>query len=93
MDDRMMDPGMARVIECFPEHVAAIRDRFHADESFREMCGDYAETLEALERWQASQRPQKAARIEEYRELARALEIEIVAALGLPAQDAKDDLT
>ena len=41
-------------------------------------------------RWQhcsggeASSGPHKAARVEEYRELARALEIEIVAALGLP---------
>jgi hypothetical protein len=89
----MMDTGMARVVECFPEHAAAIRDRFHADPNFREMCGDYAETLQALERWQASTGPQTAARIEEYRELAKALESEIVAALGLPAQDTKDDLT
>jgi hypothetical protein len=93
MDDGMMDRGMARVIESFPEHAAAILDRFHADQSFREICGDYAETRDALERWQASSSPQRMARIEEYRELARALEIEIVAALGLPAQDTKDDLT
>jgi hypothetical protein len=52
-----MDSGMARVIERFPEHAASIRDRFRADHSFREMCGDYAETLEALERWEASSRP------------------------------------
>jgi hypothetical protein len=82
-----MDPGMARVIECFSEHAAAIRDRFHADQSFREMCGDYAETREALERWQASSGPQTAARIEEYRELARALEIEIATALRLTPRD------
>ena len=82
-----MDPGMARVIECFPEHAASIRDRFHIDRSFREMCADYAETLEALQRWQASSSPHKAARIEEYRELARALEIEIATALRLPIED------
>jgi hypothetical protein len=80
----MMDPGMARVLGCFPEHAASIRARFGADQSFREMCGDYTEALEALERWQASSSPHKAARVDEYRELARALEIEIVAALGLP---------
>ena len=79
-----MDCGVARVIERFPQHAASIRDRFHADQSFREMCGDYAETLEALQRWQASSAPHQAARIEEYRELARALEIEIAAALRLP---------
>ena len=79
-----MDSGMARVIERFPEHAASIRERFHADESFREMCGDYAETVAALERWRASSSPHRAARVEEYRELASALEVEIVAALGLP---------
>jgi hypothetical protein len=87
MENVMMDSGMARVIECFPKHAASIRDRFHADQSFREMCGDYAETLGALERWQASSGPQKAARVEEYRELARALESEIATALRLPIQD------
>jgi hypothetical protein len=84
MDDGMIDSGMARVVERFPDHAAAIRDRFHADPSFREMCGDYAETREALQRWEASSGPHKAARVEEYRELARALEIEIVAALRVP---------
>jgi hypothetical protein len=79
--------GVARVIECFPEHAASIRERFHDDQSFREMCGDYADALEALQRWQASDSPQKAARVEEYQELARALEIEIASALQLPIQD------
>jgi hypothetical protein len=79
-----MNFGMSRVVERFPEHAASIRDRCRADQSFREMCGDYAETMAALQRWEASSDPHKAARVEEYRELARALEIEIVAALGLP---------
>jgi hypothetical protein len=79
-----MDSGMARVIQCFPEHTASIRRRFHGDPSFREMCSDYAEALEALRRWQASDDLRKSARIEEYRELANALEIEIVTALRLP---------
>jgi hypothetical protein len=82
-----MDSGMARVIECFPEYAASIQDRFHTNQTFRDMCGDYAETLEALQRWQASDSPQKAARVEEYQEIARALEIEIATALRLPTQD------
>ena len=80
----LTDSGMGRLIERFPELATAIQDRFHDDPSFREMCGDYAETLEALERWQASSSPHKAARVQEYRELARALEIEIATALRLP---------
>jgi hypothetical protein len=51
------------------------------------MCGDYADALEALQRWQASDSPQQAARVEEYQELARALEIEIATALRLPTED------
>jgi hypothetical protein len=88
-----MDAGMQRVIERFPKQAASILDLFQADHSFRDICGDYADTLEALERWQASSGPHKAARIEEYQELARELESEALAALGLPPQDAKDDLT
>ena len=90
MEDGMRDSGMARVIECFPEHAAAIRDRFHVDQSFREMCGDYADTLEALQRWEASSGPHKAARIEEYQELARALEI--ATTLRLTPYDTEDHL-
>ena len=82
-----MDAGMQRVIERFPRHAASIRELFHADQSFREMCSDYTETLEALQRWQASEGSQKTARVEEYRELAEALEIEIATALRLPTKD------
>jgi hypothetical protein len=88
-----MDAGMQRVIERFPKHAASIRERFHDDQSFREMCSDYADTLEALQRWEASSSPYKVARVEEYQELARELESEVLAALGLPPQAAKDDLT
>jgi hypothetical protein len=80
-----MDCGLADVMERFPEHATSIQARFHADQRFREMCSDYADTLQALQRWQASRGPHKAARIEEYRELARALEIEIVTTLQSPA--------
>lgn len=79
-----MDPGMEHVVDRFPELAASIQDRFHDDQSFREMCSDYAETMAALQRWQASAAPQKAARVAEYGELVRELEAEIVAALQLP---------
>ena len=88
-----MDRRVKCVIDRFPEHAASIQDRFHDDRTFQEMCGDYAETLEALQRWQASDSPQRAARIEEYRELAEGLETEIVTALRLPTQGEMGDLT
>jgi hypothetical protein len=90
MRQERMDPGLRSVIERFPELAPSIRACFHDDQSFQEMCSDYAEALGALQRWQASDSPQKAARIEEYRELAVALESEIVAALRLPTPP-KDD--
>ena len=76
--------GLQRVIDRFPQLAASIRDCFDNAQSFRDMCGDYAEALEALQRWQASDSPLRAARIEEYRELAEALESEILAALPAP---------
>ena len=93
MASERMDPGIEQAIERFPELAAPIRDRFRDDPSFREMCGDYAEALDALQRWETSDGPQREARIEEYQELIRGLEIEIVTALRLPIQDIKDDHT
>jgi hypothetical protein len=90
MKEVQMEYGMARVIGCFPEHAASIRDRFRADRSVREICGDYAETAAALQRWEASSGPHKAARIEESRELAAALEVEIATALRLQPPDTED---
>jgi hypothetical protein len=82
-----MDGGLQRVIARFPQLAASIRDCFGDHQSFRDMCHDYAETLEALEQWQASDSSLRAARIEEYRELAGALEVEILAALSARPKD------
>ena len=60
---------------------------------FADMCGDYAETLKALQQWEVSSGPHKAARIEEYRELAEALESEILSALRVRPQGTKDGPT
>jgi hypothetical protein len=87
-----MNCGLQRVIERFPQLAASIQDRFQDDEGFREMCRDYADALEALQRWEASDSPQRAARVEEYRELARALEVEIATALRLPPPDTEERL-
>jgi hypothetical protein len=80
-----MESGMAQAMDRFPERAMSIRARFRADQRFREMCGDYAEALQALQRWRASSGPHRAARVEEYRELAEGLELEIVTALRSPA--------
>ena len=79
-----MDDGLQRVIDRFPQLAASIRKCFDGDQSFRDMCGDYAEATEALRRWQASDSPRRISRIEEYGDLATALESEILAALSAP---------
>ena len=79
-----MNCGLPRVIERFPQLAASIQDRFQDDEGFREMCRDYADALEALQRWEASDSPQRAARVEEYRELD--------AELRLPPPDTEERL-
>ena len=84
MGRERMEWGMARVVARFPEHAASIQTRFREDPSFREMCSDYAEALEALQRWEACDAPQQSDRIEEYQGLAKALEIEMVTSLRLP---------
>ena len=93
MEREFTDFGMERLIRRFPDLATSIQERFHDDPSFREMCSDYGETLEALQRWQASDDPQKAARVEEYRELAEGLELEIVTALRSRPPGTKRDLT
>lgn len=84
--------GLERLIKRFPELATSVQDRLHDDPSFREMCSDYAETLEMLQRWHTSDDPHRAARIEEYRALAEGLEIEIVTALRPPTPGSKHDL-
>jgi hypothetical protein len=82
----LAESGMERLIERAPELATSIQGRFRDDPSFREMCSDYAEALKTLQRWQASDDPQRAARVEEYQQLTRALEIEIATALRLPTE-------
>jgi hypothetical protein len=79
-----MNGGLQRVIDRFPQFAASVSDRFGGDQSFRDMCSDYAETMEALQRWEASDSSQRESRVAEYGELAEALESEILAALSAP---------
>ena len=88
-----MDARMQRVIERFPQLTDSIKDRFYDDRCFQEICTDYTEALEALERWEVSQDLQRTSRVAEYRELVEELATEILTALRLPTQATKDDLT
>ena len=84
-----MGNGLQRVIDRFPQLAASIRDCFDGDQNFRDMCEDYAEAIEALRQCQASDRPRRQPHIEEYGDLAKALESEILAALSAPPKQPK----
>jgi len=51
------------------------------DPSFRAICEDYGAAVEALRRWEASGAAGSRARVDEFRQLVRDLEVEIRAAL------------
>ncbi len=81
-------PGVTRqVIARFPAHELAIERLARRSESFREMCEEYADGIEALERWQRAALPK--ASLDELGGLLADLEAEILAALE---QDARAGL-
>jgi hypothetical protein len=87
-----MDARMRRVIERFPHLSAAVEERFYDDRRFQEICTDYAEALEVLRNWEASQDPARAFRLAEYRRLTEELATEILSALRSPIGDTNDGL-
>jgi hypothetical protein len=61
----------------FPDHVWTIRQLHRRDGEFRSLCEDYGEALRALEHWKRFGVPSDK-RVEEYRELAKDLEDEVL---------------
>ena len=55
------------------------------DARFRELCRDFDDCVEALERWKASTELEAGVRTEEYRELLAALQTEIERYLNMRA--------
>jgi hypothetical protein len=68
-----------RVVARFPDHELAIERLVRSSESFKEMCEEYDEGIEALERWQQAARPQTE--LAELRDSLADLEAEMLAAL------------
>ena len=68
-----------RVVARFPGRELAIERLVRSSESFREMCEEYNEGVEALERWQQVARPQ--AELAELGNSLADLEAEILKAL------------
>ena len=72
--------GVTRhVVARFPAYELAVERLFRSSESFREMCDEYNDGIEALERWRRAARPR--AELEELKGLLTDLEAEILATL------------
>ena len=76
MSERKDHEPLHQVSARFPKSKTTIRKLFHEDEQFRELCGDYAECMDVLDRLH---RGQGAAdeRLEQYCELRVNLEQEL----------------
>jgi hypothetical protein len=68
-----------RVIARFPDHELAIERLVRSSGSFRSMCEEYTDGIEALERWQQEKRPQ--AQLAELKDSLEDLEAEMLEAV------------
>ncbi len=75
-------PAVSRsVVARFPEHELAIERLFRQSETFRSMCEDYADGVDAIRFWQDRDHPRAALKVAELRDCVADLEAEIVRAL------------
>jgi hypothetical protein len=72
-----MDEGLVAAVRRFPDRRRAVEALAAADESFREICADFAEAQAALRRWRASASLARDRRCAEYEELVESLADEI----------------
>jgi hypothetical protein len=77
-----MSAKTRHVLDKLPQHALAVCERMIVDRDFRSLCEDYGDACEALRRWQISDDRRRQERIEEYQELLRDLEREILRELS-----------
>ena len=70
--------SLSLVLERFPDHTDKIKRLFRQDKTFQAQCEDYRQCYKALEYWNRSDTQNGPARREEYEELLKALELEIL---------------
>ena len=73
---------MRYVLERYPEASHEIRARAISDPGFRSTCEDYGKCVQALEHWRQTRDSQSRSKADEYRDLCRRIEAEIVEALS-----------
>ena len=77
-------PDLTRVLDLFPEKSVAVRERFLRDESFRELCEDYALARDSLDRFEALPDADRRPEVPDYRTVISELEKEIAVMLADP---------
>ena len=70
------------VFERFPEQKTQIWRLMLNNPEFRTICSDYGRCIEAEEYWDRSNDPNANVKVQDYRYLSKALEKEIIEALG-----------
>ena len=90
-----MDEGLAAAARRFADRRRAVEALAAADESFRELCADFAEAQAALRRWRASASASAARerRCAEYEELVEGLAHEIATYLDAAETGSPDVAT
>ena len=76
--DETQRRGLARLMLRWPSARPELLRRVSEDTTFADLCGAYDEACQAAERWSRSPAPNAAARADEYGELARETEQDIL---------------
>lgn len=74
-------PQIADLLKRFPLGELAIRRRYAEDATFRTICEDYGEALRAFRYWQSSGTASDE-QLDQYRQLLRDLEEEVLRYIG-----------
>lgn len=74
--------GLARLLLRYPDRREALRGKAAEDANFRDLCEAYESACEATGYWVKSTEPVGPERAEEYRQLAGAIEEDILRNLG-----------
>ena len=77
----VIHPSLFLIMERFPEHKDALREKYRIDENFRDACQNYKKCSEALKYWTNSKDENAPDREKEYSALLQELEQEILKSL------------
>jgi hypothetical protein len=78
----VIHPGLFLLLQRFPDHKDALRQMYHASESFQSICYHYQKCSDAVRYWAKSKLPEAPDRYREYMILLQELELEILNTLA-----------